>query len=251
MSQVYKAHDLELGETVAIKVMLAPEEGNPEEEARLLREVQICRRISHPNVVRVFDLGRFPAGLFVTMEFIEGHGLDYVIATESPLPFARIRSMLAEIGAGLHEAHTQGIIHRDLKPSNVMVTTNRVKILDFGIASMAGLGARLTQAGFAMGSPMYMSPDQILGLELDGRSDLYSLGLLAYTLIAGREPYDLVDSRVLVFKQLQEAAPDIRRFRPETPEPWAAFVHRLLAKEPEDRLQSAQEFLEALAKLPV
>ncbi|HEV8580398.1 MAG TPA: protein kinase [Thermoanaerobaculia bacterium] len=251
MSRVYKARDRELGEIVAIKTMLAPEDGNAEEEARLLREVQICRRISHPNVVRVYDLGRFEGGLFVTMEYIEGRGLDDVIAKEAPLPFARIRAVLSEIASGLHEAHTQGIVHRDLKPANVLVTTGRIKILDFGIASMAGLGSRLTQAGFVMGSPMYMSPDQILGHELDGRSDLYSLGVLAYTLIAGREPFDLVETRVLVLKQLQEPPPDVRRLRPETPQEWVALLGRLLAKQPEERFQSAQEVVTALAKLPV
>ena len=250
MGKVYKARDLELGETVAIKTLLAPDQGGSDEETRLLREVQICRRISHPNVVRVYDLGRFAGGLFVTMEFIEGRDLDDVIARESPLPFGRIRSLLSEIADGLHEAHTQGVVHRDLKPGNVLVTTGRVKILDFGIASMSGLGARLTQNGFAMGSPMYMSPEQILGRELDGRSDLYALGVLAYTLIAGREPFDPVETRVLVVKQLQEAHPDVRRFRRETPAEWAAFLDRLLAKEPEDRFQSAQEVLAALAKLP-
>jgi len=250
MGRVYKARDLELGEIVAIKTLLAPAHIGSEEETRLLREVQICRRISHVNVVRVYDIGRFAGGLFVTMEHIEGRGLDDLIAKESPLPFARIRSLLGEIASGLHEAHTQGVVHRDLKPNNIMITTGRLKILDFGIASMSGLGARLTQTGFAMGSPMYMSPDQILGRELDGRSDLYALGILAYTMIAGREPYDAVETRVLVLKQLQEAVPDIRRFRPETPEEWVALLARLLAKEPEDRFQSAQEVLAALPKLP-
>jgi serine/threonine-protein kinase len=184
------------------------------------------------------------------MEYIEGRVLDELIEKESPLPFARIRFLLVEIAAGLHEAHTQGVVHRDLKPGNIVVTSGRVKILDFGIASMSGLGARLTQSGFAMGSPMYMSPDQILGRELDGRSDLYALGILGYTLIAGREPYDAVETRVLVLKQLQEAPPDVRRFRRETPVEWVAFLDHLLAKEPEERFQSAQEVLAALTKLP-
>ena len=250
MGRVYKARDRELGEIVAIKTLLAPEQIGSEEETRLLREVQICRRISHVNVVRVYDIGRFDGGLFVTMEHIEGRGLDELIAKESPLPLPRVRSLLSEIAAGLHEAHSQGVVHRDLKPNNIMITTGRLKILDFGIASMSGLGARLTQTGFAMGSPMYMSPDQILGADLDGRSDLYALGILAYTMIAGREPWDVMETRVLVLKQLQEAPPDIRRFRAETPEEWVAFLARLLAKEPENRFQSAQEVLAALAKLP-
>jgi tetratricopeptide (TPR) repeat protein len=252
MGRVFKAHDLELNETVAIKTLLAPTEDRLlQEEARLLREVQICRRITHPNVVRIYDIGRFPGGLFVTMEHLEGRGLDTVIAEDLPLPFERIRSLLTEIASGLHEAHSQGIIHRDLKPANVIVTASRVKILDFGIASMSGLGARLTQTGIVMGTPMYISPDQILGHEPDSRSDLYSLGVIAYTLIAGREPYDAAEATLLLLKQLHAQAPHIQRFRPETPAPWAALLDRLLAKNPEHRCQSAQEVLGVLQGLPV
>jgi len=251
MGRVYKAFDHGLSEVVAIKTVLAAGDGVLAEESRLLREVQICRRISHPNVVRVYDIGQFDGGLFVTMEHIEGRRLDEVTAQESPLPFARIRSLLSEMAAGLHEAHAQGIVHRDLKPANVMVTASRLKILDFGIASMAGLSARLTHTGTVMGSPMYMSPDQVEGLELDGRTDLYSMGLVAYSLIAGREPFEIAEPMVLLFKKLREDPPDVRQVRPDTPEPWAALLARLLARRREDRFQSAQEVLDALAALPV
>jgi tetratricopeptide (TPR) repeat protein len=251
MGKVYKARDLELGEVVAIKTVLAPAEGGKGDEARFLREVQICRRISHPNVVRVYDIGRFAAGLFVTMEYLEGQSLEELIEIEGALPLARVRALLLEIAAGLHEAHSQGIVHRDLKPSNLMVTANRLKILDFGIASMAGLGARLTQAGVVMGSPMYISPEQILGDELDGRSDLYSLGIIAFMLVAGREPFDAADANALLAKHLREKPPDVRTFRPDTPPEWAALLARLLAKEPDKRYQSAGEVLEVLATLPV
>ena len=250
MGRVYKAHDRDLDETVAIKTVLRPADGTSGDEARLFREVQICRRISHPNVVRVYDLGRFPGGVFVTMEYLEGSTLERVLTEESPLPFERVRAILAEVAAGLHEAHSLGVVHRDLKPANVMVTATRVKILDFGIACMGAGNARLTQAGFVMGSPMYMSPDQLQGRELDGRSDLYSLGILAYTLIAGREPFDHSDPTVLALKQLREPHPDIRGFRPETPAAWVDFLDGLLAKEPEDRFQSAREVLDLLAGLP-
>lgn len=251
MGRVYKAHDLELDEAVAIKTVLTSDGQDPAEQTRLLREIQICRRISHPNVVRTHDIGRFPGGLFITMEYIEGRDLHTLIAEEKPLPFARIRFLLSEIAAGLHEAHCQGVIHRDLKPDNVLVTESRVKILDFGIAAMSGLGARITQAGFVMGTPMYISPDQILGQELDGRSDLYSLGLIAYSLIAGRDPYDLVEPSLLLIKQLHETPRDVRKWRPETPEPWVELLGRLLAKNPEDRYQTGQEVLDVLAKLPL
>ena len=249
MGRVYKAHDRELDEVVAIKTVLRPTEGGKGDEARLFREVQICRRISHPNVVRFYDLGRFPGGVFVTMEHLEGRNLDRVITEDGPLPFERIRSILSEAAAGLREAHSLGIVHRDLKPANVMVTAARVKILDFGIACMRN-DARLTQAGFVMGSPMYMSPDQLQGKELDGRSDLYSFGILAYTLIAGREPFEDTDPTVLALKQLREPHPDVRTLRPETPAAWVDLLDGLLAKDPEDRFQSAQEVLDVLALLP-
>jgi len=250
MGRVYKAHDLELDEVVAIKTLLAPSEGF-QEEKRLLREVQICRRINHPNVVRVYDIGRFAGGLFVTMEHIDGTSLEEVIVREAPLPFSRIQALLLGIAHGLQEAHAQGIVHRDLKPVNVMISGSRLKILDFGIAAMAGMGAKLTQVGFVMGTPMYMAPDQFLNREPDSRSDLYSLGLVAYALIAGREPYETHHPDVLMYKKLREAPPDIRKLRPETPTAWVALLERLLEKEPEDRFQTAQEVVEALEGLPV
>ncbi|HEV8629024.1 MAG TPA: serine/threonine-protein kinase, partial [Thermoanaerobaculia bacterium] len=250
MGKVFKAYDRELGETVALKGLVGVGDGGFGEEARLLQEIQICRRISHPNVVRVFDLGRYPHGIFLTMEYLEGRRLDELIIEEHPLPFARIRGLIAEIAAGLREAHTLGIVHRDLKPSNVMITPTRLKILDFGIAAMAGAKSRMTQAGFLIGSPMYMSPDQILGRALDGRSDLYTLGILAYCMIAGREPYDGVESRMILKKKLRDPPPDARAFRADTPKAWVALVAKLLAKKADNRYQSADELLAALDELP-
>jgi tetratricopeptide (TPR) repeat protein len=248
MGRVYKAHDRELGEEVAVKTLLT--RGDAGDEERLLREVQICRRITHPNVVRVYDLGRFPGGIFVTMELLEGTRLDELIDPARPLPFERIRGLLGEIAAGLHEAHGLGIIHRDLKPGNVMVTPKRLKILDFGIARMAGFDTRLTQTGFAVGSPMYMSPEQLQGEEVDGRADLYALGVLAYALIAGREPFTGGTPATLALQHLQNPPPDPRRFRPDIPAPWLAFLAKLLAKNPAQRHASAAEVLAHLGTLP-
>ncbi|HXO22153.1 MAG TPA: protein kinase, partial [Thermoanaerobaculia bacterium] len=168
MGRVYRAHDRELGEEVAIKTLLSVAGDSAIEEERLLREVQICRKITHPNVVRVFDLGRFEGGIFITMELLEGQRLDRLIDPAKPLPLGRVKVLLTEIAAGLQEAHALGIVHRDLKPGNVILTAARAKILDFGIARMAGIDNRLTQTGFAVGSPMYMSPEQLQGATLDG-----------------------------------------------------------------------------------
>jgi tetratricopeptide (TPR) repeat protein len=251
MSRVYRARDRELGEVVAIKTLLRRDDDERGDEERLLREVQICRRITHPNVVRVYDIGRFAGGIFVTMELIEGKRLDRLLKESGPLPLARARGILSEVAAGLREAHALDIVHRDLKPGNVMLTPGRLKILDFGIAHMAAhKDHRLTQTGEAMGSPMYMSPEQIQGLALDGRSDLYSLGVLAFTLLTGREPFGGPTPGALALQHLQTPAPDLRTLRPEAPAEWAAFVARLLAKRPDERYASAQEVLEAVATLP-
>jgi hypothetical protein len=250
MGRVYQAFDRELGEAVAIKTLLGqPEDGSHDAE-RLLREIQICRKITHPNVVRVFDLGRFPGGIFLTMELLEGERLDHRLARQGPLPTQLVQHFLGEIAAGLEEAHSLGIVHRDLKPSNVFLTPLRLKILDFGIARQLGNDTRLTATGFAVGSPAYMSPEQLQGLPLDGRSDLYSLGVLAFVLLAGREPFAGATAAALAVQHLQQSPPDLRLLRPELPAGWPELVAKLLAKRPVDRFQSATELAATAAALP-
>jgi serine/threonine-protein kinase len=248
MGMVYKALDRELGEVVAIKTLLTP--GSEEEQERLLREVQMCRKISHPNVVRVFDIGRFGGGIFITMELVLGERLDTLIGPQRRLPLSQVKSLVSQIAAGLKEAHLAGIVHRDLKPGNIMVSGNRVKILDFGIARMEGVDVRLTHTGFAMGSPMYMSPEQLQGINLDGRSDLYSLGIVAYALLGGEEPFQDANVTLLLLKQLRDDPPDLRNVRLDLPDAWWELVKKLLAKHPDHRYGSAQEVLDAVAGLP-
>nr|HRC87723.1 serine/threonine-protein kinase [Thermoanaerobaculia bacterium] len=227
-----------------------PERDGKEEE-RLLREVQICRRITHPNVVRVFDIGRMDGGLFVTMELLEGVGLDTLIGRGKQLSLARVRSVLTEVLAGLAEAHALEVVHRDLKPSNLFLTSRHLKILDFGIARMAEGDPRLTRTGFAVGTPLYMSPEQIRGELLDGRSDLYSLGVLTFTLLAGREPFLGPGAAAIVLDHLQAPPPNLLELRPELPLPWKALVEKLMAKSPEERFPDARTAAFFLAKLPI
>jgi len=251
MGRVYQAFDREVGEPVAIKTLLGLSEDSGHDADRLLRELQICRRITHPNVVRVFDLGRFPGGIFLTMELLEGERLDHRLARLGPLPPPLAQHFLCEVAAGLEEAHSLGIVHRDLKPSNIFLTPLRLKILDFGIARQLGSDTRLTATGFAVGSPAYMSPEQLQGLPLDGRSDLYALGVLAFTLLAGREPFSGATAAALALQHLQQQPPDLRRMRPDLPAGWPELVARLLAKQPSDRYTSAAAVGEALSELPV
>jgi tetratricopeptide (TPR) repeat protein len=251
MGRVYKARDFELGDMVAIKILSsAPDDGSVDAE-RLLREVQICRKITHPNVVRVFDLGRHEGAIFIIMELLEGQVLVDLIDPARRPPIARVKTILIEIASGLQEAHTLGVVHRDLKPENVILTATRLKILDFGIARMTGFDKRLTQVGFALGSPLYMSPEQIQGITLDNRSDLYSLGVLAFALLVGREPFDGANSTAIAIQHLQQPPPDLYSLRPDLPAGWGEVVTKLLAKRPDDRYQACEEVIAALTPLPV
>ena len=251
MGRVYKARDFELGDLVAIKILSsAPDDGSVDAE-RLLREVQICRKITHPNVVRVFDLGRHEGAIFIIMELLEGQVLVDLIDPDRRPPIARVKTILSEIASGLQEAHALGVVHRDLKPENVILTATRLKILDFGIARMTGFDKRLTKVGFALGSPLYMSPEQIQGITLDSRSDLYSLGVLAFALLAGREPFDGANSTAIAIQHLQQPPADLRSVRPDLPPGWNEVVTKLLAKRPDDRYQSSEEVIAALGPLAV
>jgi len=250
MGRVYKAEDKELGETVALKTLRSSAFDSTDQD-RLLREVQICRRITHTNVVRVYDLGRFAGGLFVTMEYLEGRTLDHELREKGPMPLSRVRDLLAQVLAGLEEAHQLRIVHRDLKPSNVFLTAERAKILDFGIARQEGPDAGLTMTGEVLGSPKYMSPEQIQGEELDGRSDLYALGVLAYVMVAGREPFSGKSASAIALAQLREPPPDILQHRPDLPAPWQELLARLLEKDRERRFANASETRAAVLLLPV
>ncbi|MEM7584543.1 MAG: protein kinase [Acidobacteriota bacterium] len=252
MSRVYRARDRDLDDEVAIKTVLTPALGHSENEERLLREVQICRKISHPNVVRVHDFGRFPGGIFIIMEILDGPGLDLVIANEAPLPIDRVKKMLQGIAGALSEAHRLKIIHRDLKPSNVILVDDRVKVLDFGIARMGdgSESVHLTRTGEVIGSPMYMAPEQIQGQSLTGSCDLYALGVIAYTLLAGREPFIADTTTAVVLKHLHDTPPDVRDARPDLPDEWVDLLAKLLAKKPADRYSDAEQLVDTLATLP-
>lgn len=249
MGRVYKATDSMLGDDIALKTLLAPQEGS-QDEARLLREVQICRKITHPNVVRVHDVGRYAGGLFVTMELLEGKSLHAVLHRQGRLNLKQTRTVLSQVAMGLSEAHELGVVHRDLKPGNVFVTDRHVKVLDFGIARMESQETRLTRTGSAVGSPHYMSPEQLRGLEVDGRSDLYALGVMAFTLIVGREPFQGETIAAVAVAHLQQPVPDLRTLVAGIPAAWASLVSRLLAKNASGRPASAAAVVEELSRLP-
>jgi len=251
MSRVYRALDVQLGERLAVKVLYPTAIDADKAEGRLLNEVQLCRRITHPNVVRIYDFGRFECGLFVTMELLDGMTLADLLAVEGRLAIKQVHPLLGEVLEGLAAAHRHRVVHRDLKPANIAVTPERAKIMDFGIACLEDADSSLTRTGQVVGSPMYMSPEQIQGFDLDGRSDLYSFGVLAFTLLAGHEPFRASTPTAVSLKHLQEPPPDLRVIRPDLDEGWHRFVTKLLEKDRSFRFDTAEEVLAELRTLPV
>jgi eukaryotic-like serine/threonine-protein kinase len=248
MGAVYLARDEKLGEPVALKVIRNMQTVDPQVFDRFKREVTMARRISHPNVVRLHDLGEWEQILFISMEYVQGESLRDIMKRTGALPPDRVRSTLGQICDGLEAAHVAGVVHRDLKPENVLIAgPDRVKIIDFGIAKMSDLEG-MTATRFILGTPRYMSPEQIRGKTVDARADLYALGVVTYEALVGSPPFDGPSPIALSFAQCTEPAPTLASRRPGLSPEWEAFVHKSLGKEPSERFQSAAEMRAALPR---
>jgi serine/threonine-protein kinase len=248
MGAVYLARDEKLGEPVALKVIRNMQTVDPHVFDRFKREVTMARRISHPNVVRLHDLGESEQILFISMEYVQGESLRDVMKRTGALPPEGVRSTVAQICDGLEAAHIAGVVHRDLKPENILLAAEgRVKIIDFGIAKMSDLEG-MTATRFILGTPRYMAPEQIRGRTVDARADLYALGIVTYEALAGSPPFDGPSAIALSFAQCTEPAPTLAARRPGHSPQWEAFVHKALGKEPSERFQSAAEMRAALPR---
>ncbi len=256
MGKVYKATHLTLDVPVALKVLKRELLDNPSLVQRFHREARAATRLRHPNVIGVTDFGQTEDGtLFMAMEFVAGRGLGRIIAEESPLSEARVIRIGAQILAALAEAHAAGVLHRDLKPGNVMVEARRdepdfVKVIDFGIAKIQVPEDRgtLTQAGMVWGTPCYMSPEQWNEEELDARTDLYSVGVILYEMLAGQKPYE-ADTPMAMLKRLlaeRPVPPHLRRAGISVSPVLENLVLKALAFHRADRPASADEMRAAL-----
>ena len=246
MGTVYLATHLDLERPVAVKIIRREFAADADVADRFLREARTMAKLHHPNAAMIFDAGNLPDGRhFIVMEFIEGETLSQALAREGRFAFSKAVSIATQICDVLEEAHRLGIIHRDLKPSNILLGKRGVCVLDFGVAKVLASSAESTAthastgSGQLIGTPRYMSPEQCLGQRVGARSDLYSLGVLLYEMLAGRPPFvDPLQSALLV-KQATAAAPPLPRLRQDVPRPLAMAVHGLLAKRPEDRPRTA------------
>ncbi|HKV07724.1 MAG TPA: serine/threonine-protein kinase [Thermoanaerobaculia bacterium] len=250
MGEVYLAEDPHIERKLAIKtVRLA---GRPQEledrKKRLLREARAAGRLLHPNVVALFDAGEADGLLYLAFEFVEGSDLANRLE-RGPLSLREVLRIVRQVADALHYAHGQGIVHRDIKPSNILIDTiGRVKVADFGIAKMAGQSTELTVAGSVMGSPQYLSPEQIRGEELDGRSDVFSLGVVLYELLSGNRPFAGETITTLVYQILHKEPPPVSALRAVPPRV-EELLRRMLAKDRDERMATAAEVAKELAAI--
>lgn len=258
MGAVYLGKHVLMDKTVAIKVLKPSLAGDDAVVGRFSREAKAASKISHPHAVSVTDFGEAENGVvFLVMEYLDGRTLKEVIAAEGPLQLERAANIVRQVAGALDAAHSQGVIHRDLKSENIMLVRHDgdewSKVLDFGIAKIlqprGAAESDITHANLVVGTPQYMSPEQCSQSgALDARSDVYSLGVIVYEMLAGRVPFAGESATVIMMKQVQDQAPSVLSARPELPEAVDGVIRKALAKQPIDRYQSAGELSSDLMK---
>ncbi len=251
MGAVYLGEHVKMGRKSAIKVMTQSMANDPDAIARFNREAANAARINHPNVCAIYDFGETKDGLiYLAMEYIEGESLSDLLEREGALPPRRAAHIFQQAADALQAAHDLGIVHRDLKPDNIMITKGRggtdvVKVVDFGIAkAMTGEeGQKVTKTGLVVGTPEYMSPEQLAGDKLDGRSDLYSLALVLYRMLTGTLPFQADSAQEVMIKRLTDEPLPLNQARPgvEFPAPLQAVMDRALQRMPSERYATATE----------
>ena len=249
MAVVYRATDLRLNRRVAIKVLPPELAFNADVRERFLREAQTAAQLSHPSIVPIYTVDEREGIVYFVMALVDGESLAERLVREPRLPISEARRLLAGVADALAYAHSQGVVHRDVKPDNIMLdrATGRPMVTDFGIARAAQGDTRLTVTGVAIGTPAYMSPEQALGeRELDGRSDLYSLGVIGYQLLAGETPFKASNTPAMLVKHVSETPRPLAMLRPDAPSGLAHAIARALAKKPEERWPDAAAFREAI-----
>jgi eukaryotic-like serine/threonine-protein kinase len=243
MGVVYKATDTVLERTVAVKTvnMALERDGQDRYEARFYQEARAAGSLNHQNIVTIYDVGRAGDVAYMAMEFIEGVELRAMLAEGRPLSVPQAVAIAAQVAEGLAYAHHHGVVHRDIKPANIMVVANGpVKITDFGIARMRASGD-LTQTGMMLGSPKYMSPEQVIGKRADYRSDLFSLGIILYEMLCGAAPFNGENVTALMYQIVNFAPPAPSAMNGAVPELLDYIVAKMLAKPLEERYQNAQD----------
>ena len=255
MAEVYLAEQLSLRRQVAIKVLRQNLASDESYVRRFHHEAQAAAKLVHANIIAIHEVGCVEGWHYIVQEYVAGQNLRQLLSRLGHgLDAPQAVTVLRQVAAALGKAAEQNITHRDIKPENIMLASSgEVKVADFGLARVAqtGEGLNLTQVGITMGTPLYMSPEQVEGKEVDPRSDLYSLGVTSYHMLAGRPPFDGETALAVAVQHLKIEPPRLELERPDLPEGLCRIVHKLLAKQPRDRYQGAVELLKDLKALQI
>lgn len=252
MGMVYLGKDPKIGRTVAIKTMVLSQEfeGEKLEEVkeRFFREAETAGRLNHPNIVTIYDVGEDEDLSYIAMDYLKGQNLLAYCKPDTLLPAKEVFQVLAKVADALDYAHHNGVVHRDVKPANIIYDrdTGVMKVTDFGVAFLTD--SSKTKTGTILGSPSYMSPEQLAGMKVDGRSDLFSLGVTIYQMLTGELPFIGESLASLMYKIANEKHPDVRLFRPDLPSCVSRIINKALAKEAENRFQSGERFSNAMER---
>lgn len=250
MAVVHRAHDAHRGCEIAIKRLLLSVEFSPsdlrEARTRFLREARAAQALDHPDILHVYEIGEIEGDAWMSMELVQGRDLSHHTHLTSLLPVREVLRIAIRVARALDYAHRQGVVHRDIKPANIMYdrATGAVKIMDFGIARMAD-GSR-TRTGLVLGTPSYMAPEQLAGLNVDGRSDLYALGAVMYQLLTGRLPHESGSMARLMYEIANEQVTDVRELRSGLPEALAMVLALALEKRAELRYATGEDLAQDL-----
>jgi serine/threonine protein kinase len=243
MGAVYKARDREVDRLVALKIIRPELASQPEVLRRFKQELILARKVTHKNVIRIFDIGEAEGIKFISMDFIEGQDLRALLRQKGKLAPEEAVNIMVQVGQALEAAHSEGVVHRDLKPQNIMIDAQgRATVMDFGIARSTELTG-MTQTGALIGTPEYMSPEQAKGQEVDARSDLFTLGIIFYELLTGKTPYQADTVLGLLLKRTQERAQPPIELDSTIPRYLSDVVVRCLEIEPRARYQKASEIV--------
>ena len=254
MATVYRARDHRLNRAVALKVLAPQLSHDPRFRDRFIRESRLVASIDHPHIIPIYEAGESGELLFIAMRYVEGSDLRRLIQSSGPLPIARAMRLFTQIASALDFAHLNGLVHRDVKPANILVAQghpddpqgDHVYLTDFGLTKSTYIEAGLTSHGQFMGTPRYVAPEQIRGLPVDGRGDLYAFACVAYEALAGMPPFQRDTELALLYAHVSHEPPPLTPYRPELPHAVNAVMARALAKSPADRFATCQQFVAAL-----
>lgn len=252
MAEVYLAEQESLGRKVAFKVLRSHLAADPSYVRRFQQEAKAAASLVHANIVQIHEVGCIEGTYFMVQEYVEGQNLKQLLERKGTLDAPAAVSVMRQVAAALHKAALERIIHRDIKPENIMLArTGEVKVADFGLARVEreGQSSNLTQVGVTMGTPLYMSPEQLEGRAVDSRSDLYSFGVTCYQMLAGRPPFEGDSPLSIAVQHLKKESPRLEDQRSDLPGGLCRIVHKLMAKRPEDRYQTALDLLKDLKSL--